>query len=130
MARTNFDSINTRSGGRFTRVLQRLSDLAVAAFTALGTPAVAVAQSLRTIDFNAQRSEIVAQLAAVPANELRRVYLACARESSDRLLEPGEAVVCAMVADTLLAREFNGDFHALIAWWQAQRDVPLAMAPR
>ena len=130
MARTNLDSTNTRTDGRFARLLQRLSVLAVAAFTALGTPAVAVAQSLHTIDFNAQRSAIVAQLAAVPANDLRHVYLACARESSDRLLEPGEAVICSMVADALLAREFNGDFQALIAWWQTQRDAPLAMARR
>ena len=69
----------------------------------------------------------MAELARVHAQELRQVYLAWHTSRAERVLEPGEAVVCTMVGDTLLAREFKGDFSALIAWWQANRDAPIAM---
>ena len=117
-----------RMGNLCLRLLYRLTAAAVVAGAALGTPSIAFAQSLNQIDFAAPRARIVAALAAVPAGQLRQVYLACARESNQRLLDPGEAMVCTMVADTLLARDFNGDFAALIAWWQSHRDAPIAMA--
>jgi hypothetical protein len=99
--------------------------LAVA--SALIAPSAGFAQSLRNVDFNASRPEIVAQMNDVPAHELRHVYLACARESKQRLLDIGEAVVCTTVADTLLAREFHGNFEALLSWWRTHRDEPIAM---
>ena len=117
-----------RIGIRCLRLMHCLTAAAVVAGAALGTAPLALAQSLNQIDFAAPRGKIIAELAAVPSGQLRQAYLACARESNQRLLDPGEAMVCAMVADTLLASDFNGDFTALIAWWQSHRDASIAMA--
>jgi len=127
MTRTNQLNVDRRNDQALARHVRRGLLALLAVGTALIAPTAGLAQPLRHVDFNASRPEIVAQLGAVPAHELRRVYLACARESNQRLLEPGEAVVCTTVADTLLAREFHGNFEALLAWWRAQRDEPLAL---
>ena len=129
MARANHRLDTTHNDrGTTPRLRRRLTALAIGACATLGTPAMA--QSLSKVDFNAPRSQVAAELAEVPTTQLRRVYLACAHESNRRLLEPGEAMVCTMVGDTLLARDFDGDFNALLAWWQANRDAPIAMRLR
>lgn len=59
---------------------------------------------------------------------LESVYLQCDRESRVRLLGFGEAAHCSQVAEELLRRRFGGDFRRLIAWWQSQRDDPVAFS--
>jgi hypothetical protein len=69
-----------------------------------------------------EREHLLAALDAMPDAPLRARFLRCARDSSERLLDFGEAVPCAMTWDALLKRGFNGEVHALLAWWRAHRD--------
>jgi len=72
----------------------------------------------------AQREEMIAAFEAMPQAPLQRLFLRCARESSERLFDVGEAVPCAMAWDALLKRGFDGNVDGLLAWWRAHRDQP------
>ena len=74
------------------------------------------------------RARVVAALQAAPEADLRRHYLQCAFASNERLLAPEESILCVLVADALLQRAFAGDFAALIAWYQRNREPALAEA--
>ena len=100
--------------------------LAFAAFSLLGQHGVAVAQQFEDVDFLESRRVVVAQLATVSDKELRRESLRCAHDSSAQRMTPGEGHACSMIADALLYTSFNGDFAALVAWWQANRNSALA----
>ena len=50
------------------------------------------------------------------AGQLKRYYLDCARDSFPQGTY-GEAA-CSQVADTLLARRFDGNFNRMVDWWQ------------
>ncbi len=59
---------------------------------------------------------------------LERNFWLCERASQRTLLDSGTAAHCSIVYETLKARRFGGDFKALLAWWQANKDAQLAQA--
>jgi hypothetical protein len=62
---------------------------------------------------------------------LKRVYLACSHEATQRILQTTEAAGCSVVHDVLLHRDFKGDFDAMVAWYQAAKAAPpVAAAPQ
>ena len=77
----------------------------------------------------ADPAQALARLQKLADAELEALYLACALVSSERRLSLDEAVGCSVGADVLKARVFKGDFHAQIAWWQANRDRQAASDP-
>ena len=60
-------------------------------------------------------------LGEVPVPQLERTYLRCAEISTQSVMDAGDAVYCAMVADALRDRAFDGSFERLLAWWHAER---------
>ena len=52
------------------------------------------------------------------------------RGSQTHLLRRAAAVLCVLLADTLMHRAFDGDFAALIAWYQRNREPAGARPPR
>ena len=65
---------------------------------------------------------LFAHFEVVDASQLKAVYLRCARDSSQRLLDFDEAARCSIAGEVLKARLFGGDFNALLAWWRQHRD--------
>ena len=104
--------------------------LAIAAFTLLDAHGVALAGDGAARSWRGDRARVVAALQAAPETDLRRHYLHCAFASNERLLAPEESILCVLVADALLQRAFAGDFAALIAWYQGNRQPALALQPR
>jgi hypothetical protein len=118
-------ALHDGSGNR-ERCCRVLPALLVAAATLLPAHGVAAADDLRRLSPQAPRAQLVTQLQGMPEDRLRQMYLRCAHISNERLLDPDEAVLCVVTADVLLARAFAGDFAALIAWYQRNRDpVPV-----
>lgn len=72
-----------------------------------------------------QRTRVEAEFAQLSGTCLKELYLRCSRESSQNLLGFREAVLCSFGHETLLKREFGGDFNALLAWWRVHRDDPV-----
>ena len=52
--------------------------------------------------------------------EIKALYSRCSQEATERRLDGGEAMNCAIAYDVLLKKHFSGDFHALLAWSRAQ----------
>jgi len=63
------------------------------------------------------------RLAAVPIDELKRVYLACDRAASQQLLDSDTAAHCSFAGEALQQRAFEGSFDRLLAWWRAEKDA-------
>lgn len=59
---------------------------------------------------------------------LERDFWLCERASMRYMLDLGTAAHCSVVYETLKARRFGGDFKALLAWWQANKDAHVAQA--
>ncbi len=53
--------------------------------------------------------------------DLKALYLACVRESSERRLSMEEAAHCSNAADVLKVRAFGGDLDAMIGWLRLQQ---------
>ena len=68
-----------------------------------------------------ERERIMAHMERLPEQRLKSAYLLCAHTSNQRLLDAQEAALCSMTAEVLRKQTFNGDFNALIAWWQQNR---------
>ncbi len=101
----------------------RFHALAVCMLAAAGPFGIATAQEApRPVALLGAREPLLAVFDAMPEARLKATFLRCDQESSQRVLDLGEAVPCAMAWDTLLKREFGGDVDALLAWWRAHRD--------
>jgi hypothetical protein len=59
--------------------------------------------------------------APVDIEALKRIYLACDRASSQRVLDMGEAATCSTASERLLQAGFAGDFDRLLAWWRGAK---------
>jgi hypothetical protein len=59
---------------------------------------------------------------------LERNFWQCEHAASQSLLDPGTAMHCSVVTETLKAQRFGGDFKAMLAWWQANKAARLAQA--
>ena len=60
-------------------------------------------------------------LAAVPIDQLKRVYLACDLAASRQVLDIASAAHCSSVSEALQQRAFDGSFDRLLAWWRSER---------
>ena len=65
-----------------------------------------------------QDSAVIQRMAEA---DLKTLYLACTRESSERRLSTEEAAHCSNAADVLKIRAFGGDFNAMIGWLHEAR---------
>lgn len=90
----------------------------------VAAPPLAVAQdgAAATDGLFGPREQALAVVAGMTTKRLQDVYLRCADQSTERVLDVGEAVACGMVADTLMRRQFDGDLDAMLAWWRTHRD--------
>jgi hypothetical protein len=68
------------------------------------------------------REQLLATFERMPEPQLKGLFLLCSRESSQRMLDFGDAMRCSMANDALLKRSFRGDFEALLAWWRVHRE--------
>lgn len=57
---------------------------------------------------------------------LERKFWLCERAAAQSLLDLGTATQCSVVTEALKAQRFGGDFKAMLAWWQANKDARLA----
>jgi hypothetical protein len=111
-ARKHADRANNKSRLPSRRVLAAT----VAAFTVgcqqLPPPHVVPARS----------ETLVAGLNAMSESCLQQLYLRCSSEAMQGRLGSGEIAGCSVVYETLLMRDFGGDFHALLMWSRQQPD--------
>jgi hypothetical protein len=56
--------------------------------------------------------------------ELKRRYLACEEEATQRVLDAGTAARCSLTYEALLRDAFGGRFEDLRAWWQRAVAMP------
>ena len=68
----------------------------------------------------ADREGLLARFEQLPQSCLREIVSTCSRAASRTLLDFGSAATCSFGYEALLRQGFGGDFHALMAWWQAQ----------
>jgi hypothetical protein len=59
---------------------------------------------------------------------LERKFWLCEHAATQYLMDLGTATHCSVVTETLKAQRFGGDFKAMLAWWQANKDAQLAQA--
>lgn len=72
----------------------------------------------------ASREQVLAHYEALPPQCLRAMFRVCNRAAESGLLDLGQAAHCSIGYEALLRRGFDGDFHALMGWWQRQRHAP------
>jgi hypothetical protein len=53
--------------------------------------------------------------------KLEKMFWACDHAASHSFVDVGTGAACASYTDRLKQRKFNGDFGALLAWWQANK---------
>ena len=70
------------------------------------------------------------EIRRMPDNELRQMYLRCARVTEQRRLDGDEVVACSVGQDSLLTRTFGGDFDALLAWSKRELASAADLTPR
>ncbi|NPC58960.1 hypothetical protein [Caenimonas soli] len=58
----------------------------------------------------------------LPPYCLKAVFMQCAEQANQQMLDFGSAATCSIAYEALLKRGFSGDFQALIAWWRTQRN--------
>ncbi len=81
-----------------------------------------VRDALPAIALLGAREQMLTALEAMPQTRLKAAFLSCDQASTQRVLDLGEAMPCAMAWDALLKREFGGNLDAMLAWWRARRD--------
>jgi hypothetical protein len=85
--------------------------------------ALAAAHAQTTLDTVASppsEARIASHLRALPDDQLKTFYLRCSGAALRGALGAGEIAACSLGYETLLARTFGGDFHALLAWSRQQ----------
>jgi hypothetical protein len=60
-------------------------------------------------------------VAALSLEHLKTSYLACDKTASETVLDLSAYQRCALIADELLQRGFDGDFDRMLAWWRAEK---------
>lgn len=69
----------------------------------------------------ADRDAALSRYEQLPQYCLEAMFMRCSTEAGLQLLDFGSAATCSIGYEALLRRGFAGDFHALMAWWRAQR---------
>jgi hypothetical protein len=52
---------------------------------------------------------------------LEKQFWACDHAATNGLVDLGTAIACVVAMDQLKQRKFNGDFAAVLAWWQSNK---------
>lgn len=73
----------------------------------------------------ADRAGILAAYEQLPQACLVALFVACTRAAGQGLLDFGSAAACSFAYEALLKQRFQGNFRALLAWWQARRGEAL-----
>jgi hypothetical protein len=97
-------------------VLSTLPAWAEAPTTACELPATEVDPLL-------ERQRLLAEYERLPQPCLREIFAACSIAANEGLLDFGSAAVCSLGYEALLKQGFNGNFRALMVWWQRQRQA-------
>jgi len=58
---------------------------------------------------------------AISIAALERQFWACDHAATNGLVDLGTAVACVAATEQLKQRRFNGDFAAMLAWWQSNK---------
>jgi hypothetical protein len=64
----------------------------------------------------------LSQYIQLPEHCLKTIYMYCSAASEQAVLGYDAVMVCSLGHEALLKRVFNGDFNALLAWWQSHRE--------
>lgn len=116
---------------RFDHAFGRLlGGLGIAACCGLAA-AGAVAQTPDNAILVLQQEDFAANFERLSDDQLKVLYLNCARESARRAFGSGDAAFCSVAYEALKRRVFGGEFHALYAWERAQlaNDAAMVGAP-
>jgi len=57
-----------------------------------------------------------------PLDALQTAYLACDRATTRVVLDAESMRRCADIGAALLARDFDGNFNRLLAWWRLEKE--------
>lgn len=71
----------------------------------------------------ADRAGALARYEQLPQYCLKAMFMQCAAQANEQVLDFGSAAACSIGYEALLKRGFSGDFQALMAWWRTQRDT-------
>lgn len=122
-------SFLSRAGASLSAVAVAANRLPRRATVLLGActllSAAALGQTLPGARAWADREQLLAHFERVAEVDLKALYLRCAHESNQRLLDFEEAARCSITGEVLKARSFGGDFNALLAWWRLHRNEHL-----
>ncbi len=67
--------------------------------------------------------------ANLPMAELERAFWVCDHAATIGRVDSGTAITCGALTEMFKQRRFNGDFNALLAWWQLNKEAEhLALA--
>ncbi len=107
-----------------TRVFTAIASIAfpVGALTASSTQAQ---ESGRAPD---HESRLISAIQGLAEPDLKATYLGCSRDALLGTLDWDEIAACSVVYETLLTREFGGDFFALLAWSKSRSTDPAEIA--
>lgn len=56
-------------------------------------------------------------------DEIEKAFWVCDYAASIRLVDMGSAIVCSHLTEALKQHKFDGDFDAMLAWWQQHKEV-------
>lgn len=70
----------------------------------------------------ADRAGMLSRYEQLPPYCLKAMFMECAAQANEQVLDFGSAATCSIGYEALLKRGFSGDFQALLAWWRNQRD--------
>ena len=68
------------------------------------------------------RAGMLSRYEQLPPYCLKAMFMQCAAQANEQVLDFGSAATCSIGYEALLKRGFSGDFHALLAWWRNQRN--------
>ncbi len=108
-----------------TRWVSSLLTVCVCAVPSLGVAADEVTGCINPLGSTSlmmDRRGALAAYEALPPDCLKQIYLSCAAEANQTMLDFGRAMVCSLSHEALLRQGFQGDFSALMEWWRAHRD--------
>ena len=60
-------------------------------------------------------------LASAPPADLEKAFWLCDYAGTTGSVDSGMAIACSTITEELKIRNFNGDFDAMVAWWQQNK---------
>jgi hypothetical protein len=101
-----------------TLVRAPVAALALAAAALNGGWSTATAQELP----QARQVAVVQTPGSRPLAELEEAFWTCDHEAAKRgILDASTAIQCGVATENLRLQKFNGDFRAMLSWWQRKK---------